>query len=78
MSVVDGELGALVRCEAEHVDPPAGAKERGWARLVAAVHGGEGGPGDAGGQGNTSTSGLTTTRKRSAPVRRGSSPDWPA
>jgi hypothetical protein len=56
MNVVDGEIQALIRSEADHVRPPERAKERGWARLMAAIPGGEGGPGDEGGPGGASPS----------------------
>lgn len=48
MNVFDRELQAIVHDEAKQVRPPDGAKERGWARLMAAVQGGEGGPLPAG------------------------------
>jgi len=48
VNVFDRELQAILHDEAKQVRPPDGAKERGWARLMAAVQGGEGGPGEGG------------------------------
>lgn len=48
MNAVDRELQAIIESEADHVRPPAGAKELGWARLMAALPG-EGGPEGGGG-----------------------------
>ena len=46
MNAADRELEALLRSEADLARPPDGAKERGLARLMAAVADGEGGPGE--------------------------------
>ena len=51
MNAVERELEAIVRREADSVSPPEGAKERGWARLMATLPGDDGGPGDGGGSG---------------------------
>lgn len=47
MNHIDRELQAIVGDEIERVNPPEGAKERGWARLQAAASGAGGGSGDA-------------------------------
>lgn len=49
MSAVERELEAIIRREADGVRPPEGAKERGWARLAAALPTDGGGPDDEGG-----------------------------
>lgn len=43
MNAADRELAAIVSDEADRVRPPLGAKERGWARLVATLPDDDGG-----------------------------------
>lgn len=54
MSAVERELEAIIRQESDGVRPPEGAKERGWARLTAALSNDEGGPDGEGGPGRGS------------------------
>ncbi len=54
MNDPDSEIQAAIRDEKDRVRPPSGAKERGWARLVAAVPDDSGDPGDGGGPGGSS------------------------
>ncbi len=65
MNAVERELADLVRGEADLVRPPDGARERGWARLQAALAGGEGGSDDDGGAG---TGGPTVAPAPAAPT----------
>ena len=46
LPTIPAELQAIIDSEAEHVRPPAGAKELGWARLMAALPDGDGGRND--------------------------------
>jgi hypothetical protein len=68
MNAVDSELEAIIRREADSVSPPEGAKERGWARLMAELPGDEGEPSDGGGPGGAAPSVRPVPLPKTAPL----------